>query len=134
MANYKASSRITTQNWTDQYTPGSDFESILSSASANTFGAWQVINSDIGVGKVLKGILLTVESGLTAFAGCQLEIAEGATSSEVMKLRCVVLGTAQNYSIWIPFGYRFTDNANISVRVKDSVASALNVNVVLYYQ
>ncbi len=134
MVNYKAIGHINTTNWTDQYTSGSDFKTGVQSASANTFGSWLEINSDIGKGKVLKGIMICTDAGLTAFQIGQLEIGEGAGASEVMKLRCAYVGTTVGYMLWIPFNYRFTDNARITFRHKSSVASALNLSVILYYQ
>ncbi len=91
----------------------------LSSASADTFGAYVEVSADIGVDKTLKYFHGRSEAGNSNV--CELEIAEGAAASEVVKLRYKFIAAEM---VYVPTNFPFTDNARIAVRVRDSQAAA----------
>ncbi len=103
-----------------------------SSGSIDTFGSWVECSADIGTGKVLQGVILSIESGLVQTTEAELEIGEGASASEVAKERIQIIGNATNHSLFIPLNRVLTANARISVRTRDSLASAKTLGVVLF--
>jgi len=104
----------------------------VSSATLDTFGSWLQYSADIGIGKKLLGIYIqNGGAALAALNNFELEIGEGAVSSEVAVSRVGGWGqAAEDGYVFTPLNRTLTNNARISVRVRDS-ESAVN-NFVVY--
>ncbi len=105
------------------------YTTLTSSVSANVFGSWVEIIADVGVGKRL--IAATWSTDLNANQANQVEFGEGASGSEIAITRAtkpfIVVGTGAIYPIWShDFWRSLTDNARLSVRVKDDLAAGKN--------
>jgi len=104
----------------------------VSSATVDTFGSWLQYSADIGTGKKLLGIY--IQNGgatLAALNNFELEIGEGAVASEAAVSRVGGWGqTAEKGYVFTPLNRTLTNNARISVRIRDS-ESAVN-NYVVY--
>jgi len=102
-----------------------------SPATVDTFGSWFQYSADIGTGKKLLGIY--IQNGPAALADTnnfELEIGEGAVSSEVAVSRVGGWGQgAEKGYVFTPLNRTLTNNARISVRVRDSEAGANNFAV-----
>ncbi len=103
-----------------------------SSATVDTFGSWVEYSADIGSGKKLLGIY--IQNGpatLPRAENFELEIGEGAAGSEAAVSRVGGWGqTAEKGYVFTPLNRTLTNNARISLRVRDS-ESAVN-NYVVY--
>ncbi len=104
-----------------------------SSATVDTFGSWVEYSADIGSGKKLLGIY--IQNGpatLPRAENFELEIGEGAVASEaaVSRVGGWGVGTVEKGYVFTPLNRTLTNNARISVRVRDS-ESAVN-NYVVY--
>jgi len=102
-----------------------------SPATVDTFGSWVEYSADIGTGKKLLGIY--IQSGpatLAAANNFELEIGEGAVASEAAVARVGGWGqTAEKGHVFTPLNRTLTNNARISLRVRDSEAAANNFTV-----
>ncbi len=105
--------------------------SASTSASANTFGSWVEISSDIGTGKRMTGILIGITNNFPASQVVEVEISEGASSSEVAVDRVQLNGTAKHDLLFIPLNRFLTDNARIAVRVRGAEAAVNAINIAL---
>ena len=103
----------------------------ISSASADTYGSWVQLSANIGAGRVLVGIVVFSVTTLTAGGNLDLQIGEGASSSEAAVETVNLPGTGTNYTVFIPLWRALTDSARISVRAKDSIASAITYRVAI---
>lgn len=100
----------------------------FSSANPNTFGAWVEISADIGVGKRLAGFVIAPDHD-TATAW-EVEFGEGALGAETPVARgfgAMRVSTVAGIipQLYIPLWVKLSDNARLSVRVRDQIASAL---------
>ncbi len=131
MANYKvttSSPLIEDKIHDDNYDANTPLN-CASSATIDTFGAWVELSADIGTGKRLEALIYTIPQ--TDNKSIQFEIAEGASSSEVVIDRRDHVGPTSASIISIPFNRSLTDNARIAIRVKDGFAVAHVYYVVL---
>jgi len=96
-----------------------------SSASADTFGSWLELVADVGVGRVLANVHVFVGGGLSAGSNLIMEFGEGAAGAEVAIDSLAFEGVGVNHSFGTPLYRALTDNARLSVRVKDGVASSV---------
>ncbi len=128
MANYKNTSHVahvSTRVETPLYEDKNQIQP-ASSSSANTFGGWVQFSADIGTSKAIYGLITQCTDDLLGGEGQVIEISEGASSSEVTILRFNfpnkkgTITDQQHASIY----KILTDNARISIRVKDTEASA----------
>jgi len=102
-----------------------------SPATVDTFGSWVEYSADIGTGKKLLGIYIqNGPANLAAANNFELEIGEGAVASEAAVSRVGGWGqTAEKGYVFTPLNRTLTNNARISVRVRDSEAGANNFAV-----
>ncbi len=123
MANYKpissSSSPITTEIYEDL-----DMVSPAASSSADTFGTWVQFSADIGTGKALYGISTNPDNTSQGGKGTVIEIAEGASSSEVVIIRLNLADFKNSTTDPIPLYKVLTNNARIAIRAKDGEAVA----------
>ena len=94
------------------------------SAGVNTFGSWVQILADVGTGKKLVGITVVVRSDVLETTIAEIEVGEGAAASEVAVSRINTIGTGVLHWIFIPLNRTLTNNARISVRVRDDIGAA----------
>ena len=100
---------------------------IASGAQANVFGAWVELSADVGVGRKLIGITVSVSD--TFGVTWEAEIGEGAGAAEAPVAR--VTGVNKWYSAagnqapgtFYPLWRALTANARLSVRIKDPEAA-----------
>jgi len=99
-----------------------------SPATKHTFGSWFEYSADIGSGKKLLGIYIQNGPGALAAANnFELEIGEGVAGSEAAVSRVGGWGqTSDKGYVFTPLNRTLTNNARISVRVRDSEAGANN--------
>jgi len=100
-----------------------------SSATANAFGAWTEMIANVGTGKRLLYLALTPDDAGTGSINYQIEVGEGTAGNEVAVARYqgrVRRGASDDErgERIIPLWKSLTDNARISVRLKDSEAAA----------
>ncbi len=102
-----------------------------SSATIDTFGSWLQYSADIGTGKKLLGIYIQRGGAtLAVLNNFEMEIGEGAVSSEVAVSRVGGWGqTADNGYVFTPLNRTLTNNARISLRVRDSESAVNNFAV-----
>ncbi len=121
--NYKSKmSHVTTRVTTPLYEDTAQID-VASSSTLDVFGAWVQFSADIGTNKKLYGI--SVQCGQTPVGGkgCIFEIAEGASSSEVVVQRIPLC--EMNANLVVVYLYlALTDNARIACRVKDGESNA----------
>jgi len=100
----------------------------VSSATVDTFGSWLLYSADIGTGKKLLGIYIQNGGGaLAALNNFEMEIGEGAVASESAVSRIGGWGqTSEKGYVFTPLNRTLTDNARISLRVRDSESGANN--------
>jgi len=99
-----------------------------SSATVDTFGLWVQYSADIGTGKKLLGIYIQNGGATLASANnFEMEIGEGAVASESAVSRIGGWGqNAEKGYVFTPLNRTLTDNARISLRVRDSESGANN--------
>ena len=99
-----------------------------SSATADIFGSWVEYSADIGTGKKLLGIYIqNGPANLAAAEYFELEIGEGAVASEAAVSRVGGWGqTAEKGYVFTPLNRTLTNNARISLRVRDSETGTNN--------
>ena len=97
----------------------------------DTFGSWVEYSADIGSSKKLLGIYIqNGPANLAAAENFELEIGEGAAASEAAVSRVGGWGqTAEKGYVFTPLNRTLTNNARISLRVRDSEAGANNFAV-----
>ena len=97
--------------------------SVTASATIDTFGSWVQISADIGTGKKLVGLTIKAGSGGAAAASYEIEVSEGAVSSEVAVSRI-----SGHYASLEPMEFdlnrTLADNARIAVRVREGNTNA----------
>ncbi len=113
MTNYKIRPHTTTPIYEDLD------EIPCTSGTTDTFGSWVEFSGDIGIDKALYFVATHTAQGHTTGKGGVIEIAEGASSSEVVKQRINLPNSSALVDMCIPAYYPFTNNARIAVRVKD---------------
>lgn len=100
---------------------------VNSASPADTYGSWSEISPDIGVGKRLLWLSIRNNSNET-LDNCEIEIGEGASGSEVAVARIIA-----SFSSWSSASFMvwkaLTNNARISVRIKDEEESATNMKI-----
>ena len=101
---------------------------VYSSATANAFGSWVQLSADVGVGKRLIGAVFGI-SYTALQALFEVEFGEGASAAEVAVARVegvsdYVTAAGWKSTISFPIWKSLSDNARLSVRVRDNVASA----------
>mgnify|MGYP001574719651 CR=1 FL=1 len=108
---------------------------ISSGAVANAFGSWVQISANIGSGKRLIGLMVNPRTPATQVM-FEVEAGEGAAAAEAAVAR--VLGLNHQVTLvgfiqgmYFPVWKSLSDNARISCRVRDNVASAYEYEVVL---
>jgi hypothetical protein len=101
---------------------------IQSAADANVFGAWSQISADIGTGKRLVYLMVTPD-GSNASAAYELEIGEGASTSEAAVTRALSPYFHAATLAIFRLNRALTDNARISVRARDGSGSALYYDI-----
>jgi len=101
------------------------------SAGVNAFGSWVQILADVGTGKKLVGINVVVRSAMAETNIAEIEVGEGAAASEVAVSRINTLGTGVIHWIFIPLNRTLTNNARISVRVRDNIGAAIVYRIMI---
>ena len=102
-----------------------------SSGTADTFGSWVQISADVGVGRRLLYVVIGVLNSLGGSNHGEMEFGEGGAGSEAAVTRAQFLGVQTDHQqIVVPLWRALTDNARLSVRARDSVASAYTFRVV----
>ncbi len=100
------------------------------SAGTNTFGAWVEYSADIGTGKKLIGfVYIPADDALDR--SVEIEIGEGAIASEVAISRISSVGGLDETRTYFPLNRTITNNARVSLRVRDSLGQAKNYHVVI---
>lgn len=100
------------------------------SAGTNAFGAWVEYSADIGTGKKLIGfVYIPADDALDR--SVEIEIGEGAIASEVAVCRISSVGGLDETRTYFPLNRTITNNARISLRVRDSLGEAKNYHVVI---
>ena len=100
------------------------------SASADTYGSWVQLSADIGAGRVCTHVIVHVPSGLTVGNVVNIQIGEGGSGNEAAVETINIPGTGTAIVV-VPLHRALTDGARISVRAKNSLASAINYRVCL---
>lgn len=102
-----------------------------SSATADAFGAWVQLVADVGVGRVLMGLVIKPAPGAAENLRAEVEIGEGGAGSEAR-----IDSVAFPYSVagqvapfYVPFLRSLTNNARLTARVRNQEAVAQNFNV-----
>ena len=99
---------------------------VTSAAGSGLYGDWAEYTADVGVGRRLISVGLAQFTIGTSF-GVQLEIGEGAGGSEVTVAQCNVPMQLPRYTSWyVPLWKSLTDNARISLRIRDVAAATLS--------
>lgn len=103
-------------------------EDITSSAVADAFGDWVQISADIGASRRLVHLIVAQGSSDSIFS-IEVEVGEGGAGNEaaVARIQLVTIAATNvgQLSVWvIPLWKSLTDNARISVRVRDDRAYA----------
>jgi len=102
----------------------------IASGGTNTFGAWVEYSADIGTGKKLIGFVF-IPTTAALGRSIEIEIGEGAASSEVAISRINSMGELDPISKHFPLNRTITDNARVSLRARDNVGQALIYHVVI---
>ncbi len=95
---------------------------IVSSGAANVFGAWTQLIADVGVGKQLRGVIVTANHGYQV--SNQIEIGVGAAPNEAPIYRFTwrdhlkATDTGWIPPFYIPVDVLLADNARLSARVR----------------
>jgi len=106
-----------------------------SSATANTYGTWKQISADIGASKRLYYLVVGMYETEATVERIQVEVSEGAASSEVAVARAILplyqwpISGGPATPIIVPIMVDLTDNARIAVRAKDNVAEAITYRI-----
>ncbi len=96
---------------------------VSSGTSSNLFGSWGEISADVGTNKAYYGLNVLLAASVSGGAGTIFEIGEGASSSEVAILRFCLSDVSSG--VWfIKLYKKLTDNARLSIRVKDGETTA----------
>ncbi len=106
----------------------------LSSAVVDTFGSWVEISADVGTGKRLVALSISPWTGLSEAQSADIEIGEGAAGSEAAITHVPIPSGSSISTSRVPvYLWRaLTDNARLSVRVKDEDAAANNYSISPY--
>jgi hypothetical protein len=97
-----------------------------SSTTAGAFGAWVQAIADVGVNKMLYGIVMTGYGIIYS----EVEVGEGSSGNEKAIARVnSYCSTTASFPFFAPAFKRLTDNARISVRARDSSTSAITYAV-----
>ena len=100
---------------------------ITTSASADTFGSWTQLVADVGTGKQLRGVMVSVAHGFQV-AG-EIEVGVGGAGAEAVIYRFA----ARNYMrtdvgwfvpLWVPVEVLMANNARLSARARSAQAAA----------
>lgn len=102
----------------------SDMAALLSAAGIDLFGAWVQLVADIGTGKRL--FLAVIGSTGTTRIETEYEFGEGSIGNEVAVARVAQVREMNVSGHIIPVFVALTDNARLSVRVRDDNAGAQN--------
>ena len=100
------------------------------SAGTNAFGAWVEYSADIGTGKKLIGFVY-IPADDVLDRSVEFEIGEGAIASEVPISRISSVGGLEETRTHFPLNRTITNNARVSLRVRDSLGEAKNYHVVI---
>jgi len=100
------------------------------SAGTNTFGAWVEYSADIGTGKKLIGLVYISVLGVLG-TSVEIEIGEGAVSSEVAISRINSVGLVEETRTHFPLNRTITDSSRVSLRVRDNIGQAKSYHVVI---
>lgn len=100
------------------------------SAGTNAFGAWAEYSADIGTGKKLIGFVFIPVNGALD-RSVEFEIGEGAIASEVAISRISSVGALEETPTHFPLNRTITNNARVSLRVRDSLGAIANYHVVI---
>ncbi len=103
---------------------------IIVSAGTNTFGAWVEYSPDIGTGKKLIGFVY-IPAALVLGTSVEIEIGEGAAASEVAICRINSVGGLEETRTLFPLNRTITNNARVSLRVRDNIGAAKSYPVVI---
>jgi len=100
------------------------------SAGTNAFGAWVEYSADIGTGKKLVGfVYIPADDALDR--SVEIEIGEGAIGSEVAVCRISSVGGLDETRTHFPLNRTITNNARVSLRVRDSLGAVRNYHVAI---
>jgi len=102
----------------------------IASAGTNAFGAWVEYSADIGTGKKLVGFIF-IPTADALGRSIEIEIGEGAVSSEVAISRINSVGGLKETRTHFPLNRTITNNARVSLRVRDNIGQALSYHVVI---
>ncbi len=100
------------------------------SAGTNAFGAWVEYSADIGTGKKLIGFVY-IPNNDALDRSVEFEIGEGAIASEVPISRISSVGGLEETRTHFPLNRTITNNARVSLRVRDSLGAVANYQVVI---
>jgi len=100
----------------------------IGSVGTNAFGAWVEYSPDIGTGKKLIGFVFipTVDA---LGRSIEIEIGEGEAGSEVAISR--INSVARLDETHFPLNRTITNNARVSLRVRDNIGAVRNYHVVI---
>ena len=109
---------------------------VPASAVANSFGAWTTLVADVGTGKRLLYVIITPDVGVTL--NWEIELGVGAAPNESRITRYAAAwqadsGAGKSSVQIVPVFRVLADNARLSARARNSVATAYNyLTAVLY--
>ena len=129
--------KISLEDDIDQALPASNYKldpAMSNSATGDTFGSWVQAVANVGSGKRLLWVYLTLASDVGGQG--ELEAGEGGSGSEAAIFRApfhIRQSSAVGYmpEIWIPMFVALSASARLSFRVRDNVGSAKNYGLAI---
>ncbi len=103
----------------------------VSSASADTYGSWLQAIADVGVGRVLLHLLIANNNSLLAGQVANIQVGVGSAGNEAAVETVNIPGNTNVSVIMVPVFCVLSDNARVSLRVKNTTAAALTWRVCL---
>lgn len=103
----------------DSFAP-TDSATVASGAGGDVFGAWVQLVADVGVNKKLVGLAVNYLS--TAQQNAELEVGEGEAGSEAAVARHMLAAENRTVAYVVYVNKRLTNNARLSVRLRDEGA------------
>ena len=108
---------------------------ITSSATANTFGSWVELITDVGDRDILiLEVGIAIDPGLAGNDAIEVEIGIGAAASEVRRFGVTRQGSSiDDTTIIFPVNARIPASSRLSARTKDENSAAEDQRVFITY-
>lgn len=100
-----------------------NIQTINSSATKDVYGDWEELIANVGAGKTLLYIIVSQSTSLSSGKLYEVEAGEGAGGSEAAITRVFGVGTGSIEKTVYPVFRALSDNARLSVRVRDELTA-----------